>query len=452
MTNEAEAPPASAVQEEPQGEAVVIDRDGHPISRRRIPENVLKVLYRLHRSGYRAYLCGGSVRDLLMNRTPKDFDLATDAHPMEIRRLFRNSRIIGRRFRLVHIIFQDMTVEVSTFRREPERPADENQELLITDDNTFGSPLQDARRRDFTINALFYNIADFSVIDYVGGLEDLEAGLIRTIGEPDIRFREDPVRMLRAVEFASRLGFAITPDAYEAILNHRKEIVKSAPPRVTEELAQSLKGGHALTTFLLLREVGLLDALLPELAEVLRETDPDHPHGTGHLFWALLDVLDAERRRGRVYGDAVLFALFFLPIVRARVREAAPDVEPSPALLATLIEDLVTPLAVRMALPHAVSHRIKQALTIVGKLSHRPDSRLATPRLAFREAFPTALELFELRAMATGRGEELVRDWRALAARVEKTRQALGGATLPPPAAHRRRRRRGGRGRRAAPA
>jgi poly(A) polymerase len=212
-----------------------------------------------------------------------------------------------------------------------------------------------------------------------------------------------------------------------------------------------LKGGHALTTFLLMRELGLLDALLPELADVLRETDPEHPHGTGHLFWALLDVLDAERRRGRVYGDAVLFALFFLPIVRARVREAAPDVEPSPALLATLIEDLVTPLAVRMALPHAVSHRIKQALTIVGKLSHRPDSRLATPRLAFREAFPTALELFELRAMATGRGEELVRDWRALAARVEKTRQALGEA-VPPPAAHRRRRRRGGRGRRAAPA
>src|SRR5213082_489855 len=153
--------------------AVVVDRSSHSISRRRIPENVLKVLYRLHRSGYRAYLCGGSVRDLLMNRTPKDFDVATDAHPNEIRRLFRNSRIIGRRFRLVHIIFQDRTVEVATFRREPERNEDV-EELLITDDNTFGSPLQDARRRDFTINALFYNIADFSVIDYVGGLQDMD--------------------------------------------------------------------------------------------------------------------------------------------------------------------------------------------------------------------------------------------------------------------------------------
>src|SRR5436190_20205083 len=164
--------------------ATVIDRDGHTISRRRIPENVLKVLYRLHRSGYRAYLCGGSVRDLLTNRTPKDFDVATDAHPSEIRRLFRNSRIIGRRFRLVHIIFQDMIVEVATFRREPERSAadEEAEDFLITDDNTFGSPLQDARRRDFTINALFYNIADFSVIDYVGGLADMETKHIRLIG------------------------------------------------------------------------------------------------------------------------------------------------------------------------------------------------------------------------------------------------------------------------------
>ncbi len=412
------------------------------------------MLYRLSGAGYKAYLVGGSVRDLLLGRTPKDFDIGTDAHPQAIRRLFRNCRLIGRRFRLAHILFAEgKIIEVATFRRRPE-PVDPNApELLMTSDNVFGTAREDALRRDFTINGLFYNIADFTVIDYVGGLEDLEAGLVRTIGDPEIRFREDPVRMMRAVEFASRLGFAITPDSYEAILNHRREIVKSAPPRVTEELAQSLKGGHALTTFLMMREVGLLDVLLPELAQVLRERDPEHPQGTGHLFWALLEVLDAERRRGRTYEDAVLFALFFLPIVRARVRAAAPDGDPPPSLLATLLENLVTPIAVRMALPHAASHRIKQALAIVGKLSHRPDSRLATPRLALREAFPVALELFELRAMATGRGQELVRDWRALAARVEKTRQAFATAQAEAPgpgAARRRRRRRGGR-RRAGP-
>lgn len=394
------------------------------------------------------------MRDLLLGRTPKDFDLGTDAHPQAIRRLFRNCRLIGRRFRLAHILFAGgKVIEVATFRRRPE-PADPNApELLMTSDNTFGTAREDALRRDFTINGLFYNIADYSVIDYVGGLEDLEAGLIRTIGDPEIRFREDPVRMMRAVEFASRLGFAITPDAYEAILNHRKEIAKSAAPRVTEELSQTLRGGHALPTFLLLRELGLLDVLLPELAEVLRELDPDHPHGTGHLFWALLEVLDAERRRGRVFEDAVLFGLLFLPTARARVRRAAPGGDPPAALLATLLEDLVHPIALRMALPHAVTHRIQQALTIVGKLSHRPDTRLATRRLAFREAFATALGLFELSAMATGRDQDLVAEWRALSQRVQRARESFEAETgvLLPTAATRRRRRGGRRHRRPGP-
>ena len=172
------------------------------------------MLYRLRTAGYKGYLVGGSVRDLLLSRSPKDFDIGTDAHPQALRKLFRNCRMIGRRFRLAHILFANgKVVEVATFRRPPD-PVTEGKgpDLLQTSDNTFGTPREDALRRDFTINGLFYDISDFSVIDYVGGLEDLEAGLIRTIGDPDIRFREDPVRMMRAVEFASRLGFAITPD------------------------------------------------------------------------------------------------------------------------------------------------------------------------------------------------------------------------------------------------
>jgi poly(A) polymerase len=282
------------------------------------------------------------------------------------------------------------------------------------------------------------------VIDYVGGLEDLEARLIRTIGDPDVRFREDPVRMLRGVEFASRLGFAITPDAYEAILAHRKEIAKSAPPRVTEELGQALKGGHALPTFLMLRELGLLDVLLPELASVLREPDPEHPHGAGHLFWALLEVFDAERRRGRVFEDAAVFALLFLPIVREKVRRASRSGEPSPGLLLTILEEVVNPIALRMALPNAVTHRIKQALAIVGKLSYRPEPRVTTRRLTLREAFPTALDLFELRAMATGRGGDLAREWRTVFDRARAVRDSYGPPEKPP-GAPARRRRRGGR-------
>ena len=405
------------------------------------------MLYRLRTSGYKAYLVGGSVRDLLLSRVPKDFDIGTDAHPQALRKLFRNCRMIGRRFRLAHILFADgKVIEVATFRRRPDPAAEAGgAELLQTSDNTFGTPREDALRRDFTINGLFYDISDYSVIDWVGGLDDLEMGLIRTIGDPDVRFQEDPVRMMRAVEFASRLGFAITPDAYEAILRHRMEIVKSAPPRVTEELAQALRGGHALPTLLLMREVGLLDALLPELAAVLRLPDPDHSGGTGHLFWALLEVLDAERRRGRAFGDAVLFGLLFVPIVRARVHEIAPDGDPDPNRLATVIEDVVSPLGFRMSLPRAVTDRIKQALSMVGRLSHRPDGKLATRRIAFREAFPTALDLFELTAMATGRGQELAREWRAMHARIEKARET--GEIPPVPKPPPRRRRRGGRGR-----
>jgi poly(A) polymerase len=422
-------------------------RSEHPISRSQIDPDALKVLYRLKTAGYKAYLVGGSVRDLLLGRKPKDFDIGTDASPQAVRKLFRNCRLIGRRFRLAHILFpQGKVIEVATFRRRPEPLDPEAPELLMTSDNVFGTAREDALRRDFTINGLFYNIADYSVIDYVGGLEDLDAGLIRTIGDPDIRFREDPVRMMRGVEFASRLGFAITPDAYEAILDHRKEIAKSAPPRVTEELSQSLRGGHALPTFLLLREVGLLDVLLPELAAVLREIDPDHPQGAGHLFWALLDVLDAERRRGRPFEDAVLFSLFFLPVVRSCISEMRLSGDPEPGRLATVIEDVVTPVAIRMFLPNAVSHRIKGALAIVGRLSHRPDNRVATRRLAFREAFPVALDLFELNAMATGRGEELVKEWREVEKRAKGARERFA-AENPAPPRTRRRRRRGGRGR-----
>ena len=427
-------------------------RSEHPISRKRIDPDALKVLYRLSGAGYKAYLVGGSVRDLLLGRDPKDFDIGTDAHPPAVRRLFRNCRLIGRRFRLAHILFPGgKVIEVATFRRRPE-PLDPNApDLLMTEDNVFGSAREDALRRDFTINGLFYDIATFSVIDYVGGLEDLEAGLVRTIGDPDIRFREDPVRMLRAVEFASRLGFAITPDAYEAILAHRKEIAKSAPPRVTEEIAQMLRGGHALPTFLLLREVGLLDVLLPELAHVLREVDPEHPHGAGHLFWAMLDALDRERRRGRTFEDAILFALLVVPVARAELKRRSPGAEPSPALLATVLEEIVTPVAVRMAWPHAASHRIKQALALVGRLSYRPDNKIPTRRLVFRESFPAALDIFELTAMATGRGEDLAREWRALYGRMQKARESFEketGLAAPAPAPElrpKRRRRRGGR-------
>jgi tRNA nucleotidyltransferase/poly(A) polymerase len=222
---------------------------------------------KLTRAGYKAYLVGGCVRDLLVSRTPKDWDVATSATPNEIKATFRNSRIIGRRFRLAHVFFGSKIIETSTFRANP-RDEDDH-DLLIRRDNVFGTETEDARRRDFTINGLFYDVEREEVIDHVGGLADLDAKLVRTIGDPDVRFQEDPVRMLRAVKFAARLGFGFEPATWRALLRWRGEISKCAPPRLLEEIHRLLRGGAARRSFELLVETGVLAVLSPYLAGLL---------------------------------------------------------------------------------------------------------------------------------------------------------------------------------------
>src|SRR5881296_1003360 len=232
----------------------IIPREEHTLSRRDVDPDALKVLYRLRQFEHVAYLVGGSVRDLLLGRRPKDFVIGTSAHPYQVKKLFRNCWIVGRRFRLAHVRFGQKTIEVATFRRQVTAddqaqmeelsavdgiPLDHEAELardrLIHRDNTFGTPEQDAFRRDFTVNALFYDIATFSVIDYVGGLDDLRARVVRAIGDPDVRLCEDPVRMIRAIALAARLDFSIEPALLEAIRAHRREIAKSSPARLLEE-------------------------------------------------------------------------------------------------------------------------------------------------------------------------------------------------------------------------
>ncbi|MEK6374038.1 MAG: polynucleotide adenylyltransferase PcnB [Acidobacteriota bacterium] len=423
------------VSSEPDDSGAVIDRASHSISRRRIPENVLKVLYRLHRSGYRAYLCGGSVRDLMMNRPPKDFDIATDAHPMEIRRLFRNSRIIGRRFRLVHILFQDMAVEVSTFRREPERAAqqEDTENLLITDDNTFGSPLQDAKRRDFTINALFYNIADFSVIDYIGGIDDLTDGLVRVIGDPDVRFREDPVRLMRAIEFASRLGFQIEEKTWEAIGRHRNDILKASPPRVSEEILELLRRGWARGAIKLMVNSGLLEPLLPE---VFRAIGGDRTP----YFWKMLEVLDRTVQAGRKVSDAVLLSVLFLPwiVQELETEEGRRSTRMRVAEVVVFIRDLIQPLCTRMALAAGTRHQIETALETLWRLLEPPADRRSQFRFVYRDPFNDALALLELYALSSGKHVEAFRQWQTFAQRVKR---AEGEEPKKAPAKKRRRRR-----------
>jgi len=237
------------------------------LDRSAIDPDADRVVRKLTRAGYKAYLVGGCVRDLLVGRTPKDFDVATSATPNEIKATFRNCRIIGRRFRLAHVFFGSKIIETSTFRANP-RDEDDH-DLLIRRDNVFGTETEDARRRDFTINGLFYDVEREEVIDHVGGLADLEAKLMRTIGDPDIRFQEDPVRMLRAVKFAARLDFGFEPATWRALLRWRGEISKCAPPRLLEEVHRLMRGGAARRSFELLIETGVLAVLSPYLAGLL---------------------------------------------------------------------------------------------------------------------------------------------------------------------------------------
>jgi len=260
---------AAAGRSEAQLEPHIIERAEHPVSRRDIDPNVLKVLYRLANAGHVAYLVGGGVRDLMLGRVPKDFDVATSAHPQEVRHLFRNSRIIGRRFRLIHVFFGPQNIEVATFRRQSEELA-ESPDPLIRLDNTFGTPEEDAFRRDFTVNALFYDPQTFRVIDYTGGAEDLRARLIRTIGDPELRMREDPVRMMRAVRFAAKLGFEIEPRTRSAIERHRGDLLKSSVPRLVEETYRTLGQAEAARALVLMEQLGLLEQVLPFLSAHLK--------------------------------------------------------------------------------------------------------------------------------------------------------------------------------------
>jgi poly(A) polymerase len=250
-------------------EPAILERSEHPVSRRDIDANVLKVLYRLINAGHVAYLVGGGVRDLMLGRRPKDFDVATSAHPHQVRDLFRNSRLIGRRFRLVHVFFGAQNIEVATFRRRSEDARDLD-DPLIRHDNTFGTPEEDAFRRDFTVNALFYDPRTFRVIDFVGGVPDLRSRLIRSVGDPEVRMREDPVRMVRAVRFAAKLGFEIEPATCAAIERYSRDLAKASVPRRVEETYRTLGVTDTARALVLTEQLGLLSHLLPSVSQHLK--------------------------------------------------------------------------------------------------------------------------------------------------------------------------------------
>ena len=311
----------------------VIPRSQHNISRKSIADSALKVLYRLSRSGHRACLVGGGVRDLLLGIQPKDFDVATDATPEEVRALFKNSRIIGRRFRLVHIRFGRDIIEVATFRGHAEdSPRTETDEQgRILRDNTFGDIEDDAIRRDFTANALYYDIHDYAVLDYVGGLQDIEARVLRLIGDPATRYQEDPVRMLRAIRFAAKLGFEIEPSAAEAIFEFGHLLAVIPPARMFDEVIKLFHSGSAIRVFELLREYNLLKYLVPALDEWLQD-EPFEPM-LDFLDQALVNT-DSRVNTGQPVSPGFIFAVLLWPVVHQQANRMQSDRQKMiPALL-----------------------------------------------------------------------------------------------------------------------
>lgn len=252
----------------------IIPRDQHPVSRSQISPSALKVMHRLHNSGYEAYLVGGGVRDILLGQNPKDFDIATNAHPEEVHALFKNSRLIGRRFKLVHILFGREIIEVATFRGSVNQQDEKQSEHgMLLRDNEYGSIDEDAVRRDFTINALYYSPKDFCIYDYVDSLDDIKEGLINIIGDPETRYREDPVRMIRALRFAAKLDFDIEEETSGAIREHGQLLSNVAAARLFDEILKLFLSGYGLKIFHLLVDYGLFKPLFPAIAHTLENSD-----------------------------------------------------------------------------------------------------------------------------------------------------------------------------------
>lgn len=434
--------------------------------------DAVKIVRRLRRYGHEAYFVGGCVRDLSLGHIPKDFDIATSARPRQIKRLFRNSRIIGRRFKLVHVQFGSKVIEVSTFRQKPKpgqsdpdeasadnggeefdlehghdsdtevdgaeavrgedgngesepalREGDESdddadsgdggsdEDLLIRRDNVFGTAEEDALRRDFTINALFYDVDDNVVIDYVGGTKDLEERVIRTIGDPLIRFPEDPVRILRAIKFAARLSFHIDPATYDAMVQFAPDLQKCAAPRLAEELLKVLSCGAAAAAFELLERTGVLGVVLPQLAEMLERGTVADEAGLDVRTRLLrrLDALDQTDRGRRGFQNAVYLTTLFADLVREVL---GGDEQRDPGVL---IDDALRPISQRMSISRRDAFLIKQIVLAQSRLKKTKSGsrrrRVKPADYVRRDYFEPAFAFLRIETVAYGLDPAHVRRW-----------------------------------------
>jgi poly(A) polymerase len=401
---------------------VILQRSEHCISRKNISPNALKVLYRLHDRGYKAYLAGGCVRDLLLGRNPKDFDVVTDATPQEVKRCCGHVRLIGRRFRLAHVIFPDEVIEVATFRAassDDDAPAEENdvpnsdsvvheETGIVLRDNVFGSPEEDAFRRDFTVNALFYNIDDFSIIDYTGGLVDLEKHRIRSIGDPDKRYQEDPVRMIRALRFASTLHLNIEDETYAAMLRQREHLMHASHARMYEEILKFFYSGgmeHAFTTWL---ETGLLDVMFPGFAPWYREQAAPSEKDWHRLA---LRQMDKWKLGGTKPSAELAYTLFLCPWIRSIAAELHTGETSAHDALIHAVQQAQRCLADRVLIPKRGAFKIYDLLKSQERFPDR-SSRERITRFLRRPYFRDALVFYKFDLLARGEKQtDLLQAW-----------------------------------------
>lgn len=385
----------------------VINRNKHPVSRKQMSPEVLKVLYRLHRTGHLAYLCGGGVRDLLLGRKIDDFDVATDAEPRKLKKVFGNCRLIGRRFRIAHIMFKGgKIIEVSTFRKEgeEEEATDDGNSLLIKRDNTFGSPAEDAFRRDFTVNGLYYNVADFSIIDYVDGRADLHARLIRCIGEPNIRFQEDPIRILRGIRLAATLDFQVEESTWEAMNRQGHHIMECPASRIREEIMKILRRKNSHKAFELLAGGGILKHLLPKLDEFRLTSLKNEPTSADPLLQHL-GVIEELRSNGAEFTDSLLLAtLTSSPVLSSF--ETLPPGSDVAKWLYQYLEESFKPLAIPRVVRSNV-HLLHLALR------HMVAEKKRKRRRSLRRSplFADALKLLEIHCLATKKHWSALHRW-----------------------------------------
>lgn len=418
----------------------IIPRDEHIISRDSISPNALKVLYRLKNAGYQSYLVGGSVRDLLLGREPKDFDVATDARPEQIRELFRNCRLIGRRFRLAHIHFGPEIVEVSTFRA-PHLVADGEGHVVggrIVRDNVYGTIDDDVWRRDFTANALFYNIEDFTVVDYVGGVDDIRAGVIRLIGDPVQRYTEDAVRLLRAVRFAAKLGFRIHPDSERPIprLVHLLKDIPSA--RLFEEVLKLFLGGCAVQTFEQLRRYGLFKALFPQTEAVLAEESDGFPQT---LVVHALQNTDQRLAENKTVTPGFVMAAFLWPPMRALAGDYLGRGLSEGEAISLAADSVISRQVASTAIPRRLTQIAREIWQLQPRFARHSGKR---PHALMRHpCFRAAYDFLVLRAAAGESVAEIARWWTAFVAGQEVPEEHKRGPE--PGSGHRRRRSRGRR-------